>query len=300
MKKFLGAIVALLAFTTTVCAEQTNTQIREVVFDIETTGFKNKNEDRIIELGAVELINKVKTGRSFHKYINPEVKFPKNKVHKLTYEDVKNEPTFDKVAQEFIDFVGEDVLIAHNAMGFDMIILNKELKNAGYQEYKAERFIDTLLIARKIFPAIGRDYQCKPNSLDSLIERFGFDNSERKEHGHGALLDAKLLADVYIKMLEYADKPNIDVIKNTINAAIKNNKKLKITYFPNPCYKNELTTRIVTPKKIGSGKDLNNEQSKNFKFKLKDNKFYLKAFCELKNAERTFMVERILKIETEN
>ena len=298
MKKVLSAIVALLTFTTTVYAEQTNTAIREVIFDVETTGLDINNSDRIIEIGAVELINKVKTGRTFHKYINPEFDFPKNEAHNLTNEFLINKPTFDKIAQEFIDFVGEDVLIAHNAIKFDAIILNKELKNAGYPEYKAERFIDTLPIARKIFPSVGN--QCHPNSLDALIERFGFDNSKRKEQGHGALLDAELLADVYIKMSEYTDKPSIDVVKNTINKAIKNNKKLKITYFSNPCYKNELTTRTINPQKIGLGKELNDKKSNKSKFKLKNNELYLKAFCELENAERRFLVERILKIDVIN
>lgn len=295
MKTFLSIVTALLTFTTTVWAEDNNVVIREIVFDTETTGLYPDKGDRIIEIGAVELINKVRTGKTFHKYINPEIDFPKSDVHNITSQSLTDKPTFDKIAQEWIDFVGDSNLIAHNALGFDMKFINHELKKAGYKEYKKERFVDTLLVAKNIFPTPKDAYVTTPNNLDALCERFDIDNSERKKHGHGALRDSELLADVYIKMSEYTDKPSFDAVKNTIDEAIKNNKKIKITYYSNPRFENKISTRTVTPQKLGLGSEL--KDKKLSKFKLKDNDVYLQAFCELDKDNRTFVVSRILKID---
>ena len=295
MKIFLSIITMLLTFTTTVCAKDNNVTIREIVFDTETTGLSIDKGDRIIEIGAVELINKVRTGKTFHKYINPEIDFPKGDVHNITSQSLEDKPKFDEIAQEWIDFVGDSNLIAHNALGFDMKFINHELKKAGHKEYKKERFVDTLLIAKNIFPTPKDAYVTTPNNLDALCERFNIDNSERKKHGHGALRDAELLADIYIMMSEYADKTNFDAVKNTIDEAIKNNKKIKITYYSNPFFKNQITTRTVIPHKLGLGSEL--KDKKLSKFKLKDNEFYLHAFCELDKDNRTFVVSRILKID---
>lgn len=166
---------------------------REVVFDTETTGFDYAKGDRLVEIGAVELINHVPTGVTYHQYINPEREVPEEvvKVHGLTYEFLKDFPTFDKVAKEWLDFVGDAVLVAHNA-SFDMNFVNYELKQIGLPEMGWDKCVDTLEIARLLFPGA----RC---SLDALCKRFEIDNSSRTFHG--ALLDAQLLAEVYLELL---------------------------------------------------------------------------------------------------
>ncbi|MBQ8630147.1 MAG: DNA polymerase III subunit epsilon [Alphaproteobacteria bacterium] len=166
---------------------------REVVFDTETTGFDYAKGDRLVEIGAVELINHIPTGVTYHQYINPEREVPEEvvKVHGLTYEFLKDFPTFDKVAKEWLDFVGDAVLVAHNA-SFDMNFVNYELKQIGLPEMGWDKCVDTLEIARLLFPGA----RC---SLDALCKRFEIDNSSRTFHG--ALLDAQLLAEVYLELL---------------------------------------------------------------------------------------------------
>jgi len=177
--------------------------IREIVFDTETTGFDPATGDRLVEIGAVELINHVPTGRTYHQYINPDRDVPEEvvKVHGLTNEFLKDYPFFDKVAQEWVDFIGDDgILVAHNAT-FDMKFINYELQKLGYEEYKWDRVIDTLEIAKNKFPG-------QRNNLDALCKRFGVDNSSRTFHG--ALLDAQLLAEVYLELLGGAE-PTMDL-----------------------------------------------------------------------------------------
>ena len=166
---------------------------REIVFDTETTGFDYDKGDRLVEIGAVELVNHVPTGVTFHRYINPEREVPEEvvKVHGLTYEFLKDYPTFDKVADEWIDFVGDAVLVAHNAT-FDINFVNYELKQIGKQQYSWDRVVDTLEIARLLFPG-------SRNNLDALCKRFNVDNTARTFHG--ALLDAQLLSEVYLELL---------------------------------------------------------------------------------------------------
>ena len=126
--------------------------IREIVFDTETTGFDPLTGDRLVEIGAVELINHVPTGRTYHQYINPDRDVPEEvvKVHGLTNEFLKDYPLFEKVAQDWVDFIGDDgVLVAHNA-SFDMKFINYELKKLGYEEYQWDRVVDTLEIAKEI------------------------------------------------------------------------------------------------------------------------------------------------------
>jgi len=177
--------------------------IREIVFDTETTGFDPATGDRLVEIGAVELINHVPTGRTYHQYINPDRDVPEEvvKVHGLTNEFLKDYPFFDKVAQEWVDFIGDDgILVAHNAT-FDMKFINYELQKLGYEEYKWDRVVDTLEIAKNKFPG-------QRNNLDALCKRFGVDNSSRTFHG--ALLDAQLLAEVYLELLGGAE-PTMDL-----------------------------------------------------------------------------------------
>lgn len=193
--------------------------IREIVFDTETTGFDPTTGDKLVEIGAVELINHVPTGKTYHQYINPEREVPEEvvKVHGLTTEYLKDFPIFADVAQDWVDFIGDDgVLVAHNAT-FDMKFINYELKRLGYVEYGWDRAVDTLEIAKNKFPG-------QRNNLDALCKRFNIDNSARTFHG--ALLDAQLLAEVYLELLGGAE-PTMDLSsqkmteKNTSNVVFQ-------------------------------------------------------------------------------
>lgn len=194
--------------------------VREIVFDTETTGFDPTTGDKLVEIGAVELINHIPTGKTYHQYINPEREVPDEvvKVHGLTTEYLKDFPIFADVAQDWIDFVGDDgILVAHNAP-FDMKFINFELQRLGYEGYQWDRVIDTLEIAKSKFPG-------QRNNLDVLCKRFGIDNSARTFHG--ALLDAQLLAEVYLELLGGAE-PTMDLAaqKTEIsNVSIINEKK---------------------------------------------------------------------------
>lgn len=167
--------------------------VREIVFDTETTGMDPEIGDKLVEIGAVELINHIPTGVVFHRYINPQREVPEEafKVHGLNYDFLKNHPTFAEIVDEWIDFVGDAVLVAHNA-SFDMKFINFEQKELGKVIYSNDRVVDTLEIARKLFPGAR-------NNLDALCKRFNVDNSARTLHG--ALLDADLLAKVYLELL---------------------------------------------------------------------------------------------------
>lgn len=167
--------------------------MREISLDTETTGFDPETGDRLVEIGAVELMNYRPTGRTFHKYINPQRDVPEDavRVHGLTYERLKSEPLFSDLADEFLDFIGDAKLVIHNA-AFDMKFLNAELKWLNKPQIPYSRAIDTLDIARKKFPG-------SPASLDALCRRFGIDNSARVLHG--ALLDAEILAEVYFELI---------------------------------------------------------------------------------------------------
>lgn len=167
--------------------------VREIVFDTETTGFDYAKGDRLIEIGAIELLNHMPTGKTYHQYINPEREVPEDavKIHGLTYDFLKDFPTFDKVADEWLDFIKDAKLVAHNA-SFDMNFVNYELKQIGKPEMSFGDCIDTLEIARNMFPGA----RC---SLDALCKRFEIDNSARTFHG--ALLDAQLLSEVYLELL---------------------------------------------------------------------------------------------------
>lgn len=172
--------------------------LREIVFDTETTGLNPEEGDKLVEIGAVELINHIPTGKTYHQYINPDRDVPEEvvKVHGLTREFLKDYPKMSEVAPSFIDFVGDDgILVAHNA-SFDMNFINHEFKHLGFKTYPWERVIDTLEIARNKFPGAR-------NNLDALCRRFNIDNSKRTKHG--ALLDAELLAEVYLELLGGAE-----------------------------------------------------------------------------------------------
>lgn len=168
--------------------------MREIVFDTETTGLDARKGDRLIEIGCVELINRFPTGRTYHQYINPERDVSQGAfdVHGMSWDSLKENPVFADIASDFIEFVGDDgILVAHNA-SFDMGFINTELKTIGRPVYPDERVVDTLVLARRKNPA-------GPNSLDALCSRFGVNNDHRTFHG--ALLDAELLAKVYLELL---------------------------------------------------------------------------------------------------
>lgn len=167
--------------------------MREIVLDTETTGLAPEDGHRVVEIGCVELVNHMPTGRVWHQYINPERDMPQGafEVHGLSEAFLADKPVFDAVADAFLEFIGEAPLVIHNA-AFDMGFLNAELAWAGRPVLEEARAIDTLAIARRRFPGA-------PASLDALCRRFGVDNSGRERHG--ALLDAELLAEVYLELI---------------------------------------------------------------------------------------------------
>ncbi len=167
--------------------------MREIVMDTETTGLDPHDGHRIVEIGAVELINHLPTGQTFHKYINPERDMPTEafNVHGLSEEFLSDKPKFAEIAEDFCAFVDTAPVIIHNA-GFDMKFLNVEMRAANCRLIPPEQVVDSLAVARRKFPM-------GPNSLDALCKRFGIDNSRREKHG--ALLDSELLAEVYLELI---------------------------------------------------------------------------------------------------
>ncbi len=167
--------------------------MREIVLDTETTGLDPLRGDRLVEIGAVELMNHRPTGKTFHVYINPERDMPEEafRVHGLSAEFLSDKPLFSGIAAQFIDFIGDSKLVIHNA-SFDIGFINAELDRVKWPAVPRDRLVDTLMIARRRFPA-------GPNNLDALCARFGIDNTKRVKHG--ALLDAELLAEVYIDLI---------------------------------------------------------------------------------------------------
>jgi DNA polymerase III subunit epsilon len=167
--------------------------MREIVFDTETTGLDPFQGHRLVEIGCVELVNRFPTGRTFHCYINPERDIPGEAfaIHGLSSDFLKDKPVFSDVADDLLAFIDGSQLVAHNA-GFDLGFLNAELERVEYPTIPRDQLIDTLLLARRKYPG-------GPNRLDDLCGRFGIDNSHRTKHG--ALLDAELLAEIYLELI---------------------------------------------------------------------------------------------------
>jgi len=167
--------------------------MREIVLDTETTGLDPFQGHRVVEIGCVELINRFPTGKTFHCYVNPERDMPGEAfaVHGLSAEFLKDKLCFAEVADELLGFLGDAPLVIHNA-AFDLAFLNAELERSGRQTLPRERLLDTLLLARRKHPG-------GSNRLDDLCARYGIDNSRRNKHG--ALLDAELLAEVYLELI---------------------------------------------------------------------------------------------------
>ncbi|MEL6791088.1 MAG: DNA polymerase III subunit epsilon [Pseudomonadota bacterium] len=170
--------------------------MRQIVFDLETTGFKFAEGHRIVEIGAIEMVRGAITRNNFHVYVNPEREMPQDafRVHGISGKFLRDKPVFadPQVAQAFVDFIDDAELIAHNGLNFDLPFLNAELVAAGLPVLK-NKLLDTLLMARKKFPGA-------PANLDALCSRFEISTSERERDGHGALLDSRLLAEVYIQL----------------------------------------------------------------------------------------------------
>jgi DNA polymerase-3 subunit epsilon len=166
--------------------------MREIVFDTETTGLDPYQGDRLVEIGCVELVNGFPTGQVFHAYLNPQRDVPDGafQVHGLSTEFLKDKALFADICEEFLAFVGDAPLIAHNAM-FDLGFINSELERCKRALIQRDRLVDTLMLARRRYPA-------GPNGLDHLCARFSIDATRRTKHG--ALLDAELLAEVYVEL----------------------------------------------------------------------------------------------------
>ncbi len=167
--------------------------MREIVLDTETTGLNPRGGDRVVEIGCVELFNHIATGETFQVYINPERDMPVEafEVHGLSEEFLSDKPKFGEVAENFLKFIDDAVLVIHNA-SFDMGFLNAELERTEHATIPEEQVLDTLAIARAKHPAAS-------NSLDALCRRYNVDNSGREKHG--ALLDSELLAEVYLELI---------------------------------------------------------------------------------------------------
>lgn len=166
--------------------------MREIVFDTETTGLNPATGDRLVEIGCVEMVNRVETGRTYHAYFNPQRAMPieAEQIHGLSDRFLSDKPLFSALADELLEFLGDAPLVAHNA-GFDFGFLNAELTLCGRPTIAMSRMIDTVPMARKLHPGA-------KHTLDALCSRYGIDRSHRIKHG--ALLDAQLLAQVYVEL----------------------------------------------------------------------------------------------------
>lgn len=212
--------------------------MREIILDTETTGLDPKTGHRIIEIGALEMRNKILTGSSFHYYINPEreVPFEAFKIHGISSEFLKDKPKFHEISVEFLEFIEGANLVIHNA-SFDMNFLNHELTKIGQQSLDFVNVVDTLILARKMFPG-------QKNNLDSLCKRFNVDNSDRKYHG--ALKDSVLLAEVYVELT--GGRQTILAVKSKESIAREESKTSKENS-SKFSYEN-LNFKIIEPTKI--------------------------------------------------
>lgn len=186
--------------------------MREIVLDTETTGLDPINGDRLVEIGCVEVFNHIATGKTYHQYVNPQRDMPAGAfaVHGLSEEFLSGHPVFKDVVDDFLAFIGDDPLVIHNA-SFDMGFINAELRRLKRRELPMTQAVDTVRMARRKFPGA-------PASLDALCRRFDIDNSSRTYHG--ALLDAELLAEVYLE-LRGGRQPGLSLAAAEAGAASK-------------------------------------------------------------------------------
>lgn len=184
--------------------------MREIIFDTETTGFDPKNGDRMVEIGCIEMVNRVPTGATFHAYFNPCRPMPAEAeaVHGLSDAFLADKPLFEALAKDFLDFIGDAPMVAHNA-GFDFNFINAELAICGHPEVCRSRMVDTVALAKVRHPGAKL-------SLDALCTRYGIDRSHRTRHG--ALLDAELLAQVYVE-LRGGRQIGLELVEETLTVA---------------------------------------------------------------------------------
>ena len=199
--------------------------MREIVLDTETTGLDPRTGDKIVEIGAVELWNHLPTGKTFHKYLNPERNVPEEAqaVHGLTEDFLRDKPLFSQIVDDFLRFIKDSKLVIHNA-SFDMKFINSELELAKKSKLPGDITIDTLSIARKKFPG-------SPASLDALCRRFNIDNSARTLHG--ALLDSEILAEVYLELIG-GRQPDFGLSDIIINDNLKLEENRQSSKRPEP------------------------------------------------------------------
>jgi len=194
--------------------------MREIAFDTETTGLDPGQGHRVIELGCVEMVDKIRTGRSFQRYLNPQRDVPPEAqaVHGLSSSFLLDKPLFAEVVETFLEFIGDSQLVIHNA-GFDLKFINAELERVGFPAVPASRAVDTVGMARRKFPG-------SPASLDALCKRFNIDLSSRSKHG--ALLDAELLADVYLELCG-GRQASIQLFDGALKSGTESNKAVGST-----------------------------------------------------------------------
>ena len=199
--------------------------MREIVLDTETTGLDPLTGHRLVEIGCVELDRHLPTGNNFHRYLNPERDMPEEafRVHGLSVDFLSDKPIFAEVVAEFLEFIGDAPLVIHNAE-FDMRFINAELARLGFPVLPMSRSIDTVMMARKRFPG-------SQVNLDALCRRFEVDNSKRTHHG--ALLDAELLADVYLHLLG-GRQPGLELAVQGVKAAAERVALVREARAPRP------------------------------------------------------------------
>ena len=199
--------------------------MREIVFDTETTGLNPAGGDRMVEIGCIEIYNRVETGRHFHAYFNPGRDMPAEAeaVHGLSTIFLSDKPCFSDRAEELLEFIGDSPLVAHNA-SFDFGFLNFELEQCGRSAVSLSRMVDTLTLARSKHPGA-------KHSLDALCMRFGIDRSQRVKHG--ALLDAQLLAQVYVE-LTGGRQIGLGLVAETASVAVDRSAKPVTLREPRP------------------------------------------------------------------
>ena len=235
--------------------------MREIILDTETTGFEPGEGHRLVEIGCIELENHLPTGQVFHCYLNPQRDVPAEaaRIHGLTTEFLKDKPLFTEKVDAFLEFIGDAILVIHNAE-FDMKFINAELKSAGFKGLTMARVVDTLPLARSKFPG-------QPANLDALCRRFKVDNSERKFHG--ALLDAELLSEVYLELMGGRQHGLGLASEAAVAGSIQLNAKIRRQKRPHRSFpasasevqahdtfvtkiKNALWTALLAPKKTGT------------------------------------------------
>jgi DNA polymerase-3 subunit epsilon len=185
--------------------------MREIVLDTETTGLDPFQGHRVVEIGCVEIVNRIPSGATFHRYLNPERDMPAEAeaVHGLTIEFLSDKPSFSEVVHELVEFLADAPLVIHNA-GFDLAFLNAELKRCGRADIARDRAVDTLTLARRRHPGAS-------NRLDDLCARYRIDSSRRNKHG--ALLDAELLAEVYAELVG-GRQARLGLVEETVSLRI--------------------------------------------------------------------------------